>query len=463
MAGKKLNTLIIEDSENDALLVVEQLKREGFEVSFERVETRNAFKAAVEKRKWDVILADYKLPQFNADEALKLLHEQELDIPFIVVSGNIGENVAVNLMKRGAHDYIMKDNLTRLYSVVDREVRDARIREEKRKTEKELIESIKRLDLAVKAANLGTWDYDIKKGILRFNREWARMVGVSTDKLSRKISELRELIHPEDRKKVFEKLNRYLSGKREDYEAEHRIKCKSGDWKWVFSRGRIFERGEDGKPVRMFGINLDIDEAKKAELKREEEIRAAFEQMVNTLSDIVEIKDAYTAGHQKKVAVLAAGIAKEMGFSPEFIETVKLAAMIHDLGKISIPASILSKPGKLSDIEWKLIKTHPIEADNILKNNKTMEYCRKIILQHHERMDGSGYPKGLKGEEIMMEAKIIAVADVVEAMTSYRPYRQALGLEAATKEIIKNKGKLYDKPVVEACIKVIERDPSIIR
>ncbi len=463
MTGKKLSVLIIEDSENDALLVVEQLKSEGYKISFERVETGEAFKTELNKKKWDVILADYKLPHFNAGEALKLLHEQELDIPFIVVSGTIGEKLAVNLMKRGAHDYIMKDNLTRLPSAVEREVRDAKIREEKRKAEKELIENIKRLDLAVKAANLGTWDYDVKKGILRFNKEWARMLGDSTDKLSREISELRDIVHPEDRRKVFEKLNWHLSGEREDYEAEYRIKCKCGKWRWIFSRGRIFERDADGKPVRMFGINLDIDETKKAELQREEEVRTAFEQMINTLSDIVEIKDAYTAGHQKKVAALAAGIAKEIGFPLEFIETVKLAAMIHDLGKISIPASILNKPGKLSNIEWELIKTHPTETDNILKNNKTMEYCRKIILQHHERMDGSGYPKGLEGEEIMMEARIIAVADVVEAMTSYRPYRPALGLETAIKEITKNKGKLYDEPVVKACMKVLEKDASIIK
>lgn len=195
----------------------------------------------------------------------------------------------------------------------------------------------------------------------------------------------------------------------------------------------------------------DITERKKAY----EELERTLDDTINTLAMIVETRDPYTAGHQKRVTMLAEKISKKLNLSDEKIKLIRTSAAIHDIGKISIPTSILSKPGQLTDIEFKLIRTHPITGFNIIKKINFHYPIAQIILQHHEREDGSGYPNSLKGKDITLEAKIIGIADVVEAMSSHRPYRPALGIGMAIEEIKKNKGKLYDPKIAEACLKVI--------
>ena len=171
---------------------------------------------------------------------------------------------------------------------------------------------------------------------------------------------------------------------------------------------------------------------------------------------IVETKDPYTAGHQERVANLAVAIAEDLSLPPEKINGIRMAGMIHDIGKVKVPTEILSKPGKLSPTEFTLIQSHAEIAYDILKIIDFHYPVAQIAYQHHERIDGSGYPRGLKGDEILVEAKIIAVADVVEAITSHRPYRPALGIDAALEEISKNRGILYDQEVTDACLSLFQ-------
>jgi len=170
----------------------------------------------------------------------------------------------------------------------------------------------------------------------------------------------------------------------------------------------------------------------------------------------VETRDPYTAGHQVRVAKLATMIAREMNLSQDQVEGVNMAAEIHDIGKISVPAEILSKPSKLSDIEFQLIKIHPEAGYNIVKDIDFPWPIGTMIVQHHERINGSGYPKGLKGEEILPETRVLSVADVVEAIASHRPYRPAYGIDIAIDEISQNKGILYDPETVDACLRLIK-------
>ncbi|MGA2585766.1 MAG: HD-GYP domain-containing protein [Candidatus Aminicenantales bacterium] len=185
-----------------------------------------------------------------------------------------------------------------------------------------------------------------------------------------------------------------------------------------------------------------------------EKLRGALNGIINAIALTVEARDPYTSGHHRRVADLARAIATEMKISKDQIDGIRSAGIIHDLGKICVPTDILSKAGKLNEIEFDLIKTHPKVAYNILKDIEFPWPVALIVYQHHERMDGSGYPQGLKGDNILLEARIIAVADVVEAMSSHRPYRPSLGLENAFEEISKNKGILYDPKVVKACLKL---------
>ncbi len=185
-----------------------------------------------------------------------------------------------------------------------------------------------------------------------------------------------------------------------------------------------------------------------------ESLRRAFGSIVQVMVSAVESRDPYTAGHQLRSADLARAIATEMGCTHDRIEGVRMAGSIHDIGKLSIPAEILSKPTKLTNIEFRLIKEHSRSGYEILREVESTWPLAQIVYQHHERMDGSGYPRNLKGEEICIEARILAVADVVEAMASHRPYRPALGIDAALKEIEKNRGILYDNTVADACLRL---------
>lgn len=187
-----------------------------------------------------------------------------------------------------------------------------------------------------------------------------------------------------------------------------------------------------------------------------ERLNRNIKDVVEAMSHAVEAKDPYTAGHQRRVSLLAVRIAQKMELPDDVTDCIELAGIIHDLGKIAIPSEILSKPGQLNKIEFSLIKTHSKVGYDILKDIEFPGPVAEVVLQHHERLNGTGYPAGLKAEEILIEARIMCVADVVEAMAFHRPYRAALGIEKAVEEITKNSGILYDPVVVEACIEVIK-------
>jgi HD-GYP domain-containing protein (c-di-GMP phosphodiesterase class II) len=189
-----------------------------------------------------------------------------------------------------------------------------------------------------------------------------------------------------------------------------------------------------------------------------------MEALMQVLESTMATRDPYTVGHQRRVSQIACTIGREMGLSDERLNNLRIAGTLHDLGKFAIPSDLLSKPGKLTPQEFALIKTHPQVAYNILEPISLPGNTAQIILQHHERLNGSGYPQGLKGEEILLEARILGVADVMEAMCSHRPYRASLGLSETMDELTKNQGILYDAAVVETCLKLYGQDlPAPLR
>jgi putative nucleotidyltransferase with HDIG domain len=197
---------------------------------------------------------------------------------------------------------------------------------------------------------------------------------------------------------------------------------------------------------------IDITENKKSE----ERLKKTMDATIDTMSKIIEAKDPYTSDHQHRVCQLAVSLAQELGLSEDKIEGIRIASLIHDIGKIGLPTEILSKPTTLTDIEYSLLKNHSQIGYDILKSIDFSYPIAQIVLQHHERLNGSGYPNNLKGDKILLEARILGVADVVEAMSSHRPYRPALGIDKALEEISQNKGILYDPEVVDACLRLFE-------
>jgi putative nucleotidyltransferase with HDIG domain len=194
-------------------------------------------------------------------------------------------------------------------------------------------------------------------------------------------------------------------------------------------------------------------------LKRSnEKLKKLLEETVNGLISAVEMRDPYTAGHQRRVAKLATAIAKDLGFDSNRMDGLRMAGLLHDIGKMYVPIEILTKPGRLSDAEFNLIKMHPQTGYEILKRIEFPWNVAEIVLQHHELIDGSGYPSGLKEDEICMEAKILVVSDVIESMSSHRPYRATLGIYPALKEITRYRGSLYDEAIVDTCLNLFNEN-----
>ena len=572
-----LRVLIVDDSEDDTSLIIRKLSSGGYDPKWERVDSSEAMKNALKREDWDIILCDYKMPNFNAPAALKLAHGNKTDIPFIVVSGAIGEDTAVDLMKSGAHDYVMKDKLAKLAVAVERAIREAKIRRDKKMTEEMLKMSRENFRHSLDDSPLGVRivtatgeliyanqeilniygyesfeemksnprekrytpescvehearkakrrrgedvpsNYEVsiirKDGSIRNLEVFRKQVlwngetqfqALYSDITKRKQAEknlrdseeryrvvvehaqesilitqhmkivfaitaaaentgysvqaltaldLKKLIHPDDINMVVDYHSRRLNGKKVPSIYSFRIICRDKTVKWVELNATLIQW--EKKPA-ILNFLTDITARKLLDEERSESFKRTKETLdatVNSIAMIVETRDPYTTGHQLRVSHLARDIAEEMGLTLDQKEFIGTAAIIHDIGKLSIPSEILSKPTKLTALEFELIKTHSQSGYNILKDIKFPWPVATVILQHHERMNGSGYPNKLKGKDILLEARIVALADVVEAISSHRPYRPTLGINFALDEITKNRVILYDAHVVDACLRL---------
>jgi PAS domain S-box-containing protein len=326
---------------------------------------------------------------------------------------------------------------------------------ERKRGEETLRRSEASLAEAQHIAHLGSWDWDIVNNESYWSDEVYRIFGLKPQEIEAANKAFINFVHPDDREFVEKSASAALY-ENKPYGIDHRIVRPDAEVRIVREQAEVtFD--ESGKPIRMVGTMQDITERKLMEEELQHSLdmlRRAVNGTVQVIATTVEIRDPYTAGHQQRVADLARTIATKMGLPSEQINGIRMAGVIHDLGKISIPAEILSKPSKLIEIEFNLIKTHPQVGYDILKEVEFSWPIAQIVLQHHERMDGSGYPSGLSGEDILLEARIIAVADVVEAIASHRPYRPAFGIDKALEEISENSGILYDPVVVNACLEL---------
>jgi diguanylate cyclase (GGDEF)-like protein/PAS domain S-box-containing protein len=262
--GAAIRVLIIEDSEDDAWLLVQTLRDAGLDVVFERVDTARAMRAALGGQPWDVVISDYVMPQFRAPDALRILQESGLDLPFIIVSGAIGEQAAVAAMKAGAHDWVMKDSLARLAPAVERELREAAVRTQRRRAEEELRESEERYALSVRAASDGLWDWDLKANQVYFSSRWKSMLGFSESEIGNGPDEWFNRVHPEDLGRVKAGVTAHIEGVTEHFESEHRMLHRNGTYRWMLTRGLV-ARDAGGKAYRMAGSQSDITDRKVAE------------------------------------------------------------------------------------------------------------------------------------------------------------------------------------------------------
>jgi len=295
--------------------------------------------------------------------------------------------------------------------------------------------------------------YIIQEGrFVYVNPHLAQLFGYAPEQLVG--MEFRELVAEPDRAMVEEKVRQRVAGEVKSMQYNFRGRRKDGSW---FDVGVHGSRASFGGRPAVIGLLQDITERTKAEEQGKvytEQIEQAMMGTIDAVSAMVELRDPYTSGHERRVGELAGAIGHEMGLPQDEVKGLRIAGTLHDIGKIACPAEILSKPARLTPIEFEIVKAHPQLGFDILKSVRFSWPVAQAILQHHERIDGSGYPQKLKGEEIILPARILAVADTIEAMGSHRPYRPARGIDAALAEVEKHSGTLFDPQVVAACLRL---------
>ena len=324
-----LSILLVEDSDSDAELLLRSLRQADFDVAATRVDDADGMRRALAAPHWDLVISDYNLPGFSASAALALLGEAGLDLPFIVVSNNIGEETAVLLMRAGAHDYVMKGNLARLAPAVKRELKEAERRRQHRAAAQALRDSEERWKFALEGAGYGVWDWDIPSGKIVFSACCTAMHGYADGEIEASIAGRDALLHPDDRERVQQAMRDYFAGATPRYKQEYRARCRDGSWKWVLDNGMVVGRDEHGAPQRMICIRIDLSERKRVEQSLQElneqlesRVEARTSELRQAMAQIIESEKLASLG------VLVAGVSHEL--NTPIGNMVLAATALHD-------------------------------------------------------------------------------------------------------------------------------------
>jgi len=441
----KHNILIVDDDPDFRENLSGILRDEGYVPV-----TAATGKEAMERVREDefaVALIDLRLEDMSGLDVMKEIKERSPMTEGILVTGYASQSTAIDAVKLAAYSYVEKPfNVGQLLETVRTAI-------EKQKIGKALRESEERYRTLFEGSRDAIYITSADNRSVEFNQATLDLFGYTRTEIMK--MKLREVfLNPGDLRSLEREIRN--KGYVKDYEVKFRRSDGEQMTCLITSTGRL---SDDGSIREYQTIVRDITEQTLNQRRLHETLamlRRNLDGIVQCVALVIEKKDPYTAGHQRRVTDLARAIAQEMGLSESQKDAIRMAGIIHDIGKISIPAEILSKPGRLTETEFSLLKIHPRIGYDILKEIEWPYPIAEIVLQHHERMDGSGYPQCLSGEEIMMEARVLGVADVVEAMASNRPYRPALGIEKALEGISKNRDALYDPDVVDACLRVFK-------
>jgi len=615
MNKKHLQILIIEDSEDDMQFLVRELQKNNYDIESKRVETSASMKSALETREWDLILCDYSLPHFDAPHAIEVLRASGLDLPFIILSGTIGEETAVAALKAGAHDFLIKGNYARLAPAIERELRDAKTRKNHRQAEEALREKERLLSEAQRIGRIGSWSYDIAADTLHYSDEMYRLFAVSAQDFEHNHVGFLNLIYSLDRPLVEQWMEDMKAG-RQSHELQFRTLHQNGELRYMHCRGATLFNNE-GKTERFVGTMQDVTESKLAEIQIRQQLdqfialrkidqtitstfqlnimlktvltqtveqlqvdaadillfnqqaqvleyaagrgfyspaiqatsiqldhghagrvvterrliqvldlkekplqrlmpeegfvcyfgipliakgnvkgvlelfhrsylqpypewldfletlggqaaiaidnatlfenlqqsnldlAMAYDATIEGWSHALDLRDHETEGHTKRVTEMTLELARVMKISPEQLVHIKRGGLLHDIGKMGIPDKVLLKESALTDAEWEIMRQHPQLALELLSQIAYLKPALDVPYCHHEKWDGTGYPRGLRGEEIPLAARIFAIADVWDALTSNRPYRQAWSKEKTLQHIRAASGTYFDPQVVK--------------
>jgi PAS domain S-box-containing protein/putative nucleotidyltransferase with HDIG domain len=452
MDPQQYQILLIEDNPGDAGLIAAYLEEaKGAVFRLKVAERLGSGMKRLEDGWTDLVLLDLHLPDSTGFDTFTQLYLRFPQVPIIILSGNNEESLALAAVSQGAQDYLEKG----LYDggLLVRAIRYAIERkraEEKLRTQQEFLRNVIDTD-----PNM-IYVTDAWGRFTLVNKVTAEYYGLTVEEMTGKIlpevlADLGGLAQVPVKGQTG--LENFVT--KETVQKSRDVNGQTHWWQTV----QTPIQSPYGKSHQLMSIANNITERKNAEaqlLQSVERLNQLFESTVESMALTVEIRDPYTAGHQRRVAQLAKAIAETMGLADDRVAGIRLASIIHDIGKIGVPAEILSKPGRISALEFELIKTHSQVGYEVLKSIEFAWPIAEIVLQHHEQIDGTGYPRRLNGDQILLEAKILNVADVVEAMSTHRPYRPALGIARALETIVAQKGKLYDQTVVEVCLSLFQ-------
>ena len=493
VVAEELRILILEDEPTDAALEERELLRAGLKFVHTRADRRDVFARALDEFRPDIVLVDYKLPDFDGLSAVKFVRAKSADLPVILVTGALRDEAALEVIKAGANDYVLKDGLARLPFAVRRVLLQAEESRARRRAERALKTLSAGNQALVRASDEPTLLTEMCRAISQTGGYRLAWIGIAEQDKGK-------TVRPAARFGPAAALLDHIAVSWDDVPLGHgptgtairtgTIRVNRGfatDPAILPWRAEALSHGLDSSialPLKghtevfgaltIYAAERDAFDAVEQALLTElagdlsygvgalrdrverdasvERLQRSLEATIGAIASTIEKRDPYTAGHQRRVAHLAATIAGEMGLPKDQARGIYLAGLIHDVGKINVPAEILSKPGQVSPLEIQLIRTHVQAGYDIIKGVEFPWPIAEAILQHHERLDGSGYPRGLPAQAIILEARILAVADVTEAITAHRPYRPAVGLQAALAEIEAGRGRLYDEGAADACL-----------
>lgn len=496
---RQLNVLIVEDQESDTELMVAELRRAGFDPNWRRVDTEAEYVRlldATDGPSADIVLSDYNLPGFTGMRALQLLRDRNPDMPFILISGTVGEDVAVEVMKQGATDYLLKDRLTRLGLAVEQALDRKALRSDKRDAEEQALRRLERLEALrdIDMAISGSLDARVTLSIfvdkatthLRADAadvlflnphsqllEYIAGRGFRTTALQHTRLRLgsgyagqaaleRRIITVPDLRDVRSEFDRSPLLPEEafvSYFAAPLIaKGQIQGVMEVFTRRRFDPDPEWTSFLTTLAgqgaIAIDSTASYNNLQRANADLILAYDTTLEGWSNALDLRDKETEGHTQRVTELTLRLAGAMGMPEEALIHVRRGALLHDIGKMGIPDGILLKPGPLTEEEWAVMRRHPVYAHQLLLPITYLRPALAIPHSHHEKWDGTGYPRGLRGEEIPLEARIFAVVDVWDALTSDRPYRTAWPKDHAVAFIKEESGKHFDPTVVDAFLRL---------
>lgn len=449
---KKTKILLVENENIVARDIENMLIGLGYDVFPVPSSGKEAVEMA-EKLHPDLVLMDIRLQgEIDGVEAASLIY-REFNIPIVYLTAYADEITMERAKLTESFGYILKP-------FEERELQTSiEIALYKYKMEMQLKERERWLFTVLKSIGDAVITTDEKGTITFMNPLAEKLTGwQQKEALNKPLNEIFKTKNENSGKKFQISVKKIIEKKNHNLPSEIILAAKKGKKTPIDCRvAPISDGRENESGVVLSFTDISHRKNREEELKLSwKKLKDAMEATVKTMASTIETRDPYTAGHQRRVTKLACSLAQEMGLPEDQIEGLRMAGELHDIGKISVPAEILNKPGQISEVEYSMIRIHPQVGHDILKNIEFPWPITDIVLQHHERIDGSGYPLGLRGEKILLEARILAVADVVEARSTHRPYRPAHPLDEALEEISKNAGRLYDSQVVSACLKLFK-------